>query len=100
MQKAQQSAARGKTIAHLPREPQPAGSGRDVVVSRVLLVLNSRTVPTAIHHAVVIVRDLDASLRFYRHRAGLPGSVPARQASPAGQHCHPPARSRALSGMA
>jgi catechol 2,3-dioxygenase-like lactoylglutathione lyase family enzyme len=36
-----------------------------------LLVLNSGTVPTAIHHAVVIVRDLDASLRFYRDGLGL-----------------------------
>lgn len=35
------------------------------------LVLSSRTVPTAIHHAVVIVRDLDASLRFYRDEPGL-----------------------------
>jgi len=28
-------------------------------------------VPTAIHHAVVIVRDLEASLRFYRDGLGL-----------------------------
>ncbi len=35
------------------------------------LVLSSRTVPTAIHHAVVFVRDLDASLRFYRDGLGL-----------------------------
>jgi catechol 2,3-dioxygenase-like lactoylglutathione lyase family enzyme len=28
-------------------------------------------VPAAIHHTVVIVRDLDASLRFYRDGLGL-----------------------------
>ena len=32
---------------------------------------NFRTVPAAIHHAVLIVRDLDASLRFYRDGIGL-----------------------------
>jgi catechol 2,3-dioxygenase-like lactoylglutathione lyase family enzyme len=36
-----------------------------------LLVLDSRIVPAAIHHAVVIVGDLDASLRFYRDGIGL-----------------------------
>lgn len=34
-------------------------------------MLNSRTVPTAIHHTVLIVADLDASLRFYRDGLGL-----------------------------
>jgi catechol 2,3-dioxygenase-like lactoylglutathione lyase family enzyme len=46
--------------------PGPSGSSHQC-----RLVLNSRTVPTAIHHAVVIVRDLDASLRFYRDGLGL-----------------------------
>jgi catechol 2,3-dioxygenase-like lactoylglutathione lyase family enzyme len=40
------------------------------VVSRVLASAKFRPVP-AIHHAVVIARDLDASLRFYRDGIGL-----------------------------
>jgi catechol 2,3-dioxygenase-like lactoylglutathione lyase family enzyme len=36
-----------------------------------VLVLSSATVSAAIHHTVVIVRDLDASLRFYRDGLGL-----------------------------
>jgi catechol 2,3-dioxygenase-like lactoylglutathione lyase family enzyme len=34
-------------------------------------LLVSRTVPGGIHHSVVIVRDLEASLRFYRDGIGL-----------------------------
>jgi catechol 2,3-dioxygenase-like lactoylglutathione lyase family enzyme len=34
-------------------------------------VLDSRTVPAAIHHTVLIVADLDDSLRFYRDGLGL-----------------------------
>jgi catechol 2,3-dioxygenase-like lactoylglutathione lyase family enzyme len=35
------------------------------------LLLASVTVPGAIHHSVVVVRDLEASLRFYRDGLGL-----------------------------
>ena len=34
-------------------------------------MLGSLTVPGAIHHSVVVVRDLEASLRFYRDGLGL-----------------------------
>jgi glyoxylase I family protein len=35
------------------------------------VLLASLTVPGAIHHSVVVVRDLEASLRFYRDGLGL-----------------------------
>jgi catechol 2,3-dioxygenase-like lactoylglutathione lyase family enzyme len=46
-------------------------SGRGAVAGCVLAGAKFRIVPAAIHHAVVIVRDLDASLRFYRDGLGL-----------------------------
>jgi hypothetical protein len=39
--------------------------------------LASCAVPGGIHHSVVVVRDLEASLRFYRDGLGLDLSGPA-----------------------
>jgi glyoxylase I family protein len=48
--------------------PRPACSPRGWLTAVLLVCL---TVPGAIHHSVVAVRDLEASLRFYRDGLGL-----------------------------
>jgi len=63
---------RAQSQLRTPRHRAPgslvrAGAGGSLTA----VLLASLTVPGAIHHSVVVVRDLEASLRFYRDGLGL-----------------------------
>jgi catechol 2,3-dioxygenase-like lactoylglutathione lyase family enzyme len=62
---------RGQSQLRAPRhrawQSGPRGAGHWLTA----VLLASLTVPGAIHHSVVAVRDLEASLRFYRDGLGL-----------------------------
>jgi catechol 2,3-dioxygenase-like lactoylglutathione lyase family enzyme len=63
---------RGQSQLRAPRHRAPGSPVRAVRVGWLTAVLlASLTVPGAIHHSVVVVRDLEASLRFYRDGLGL-----------------------------
>jgi catechol 2,3-dioxygenase-like lactoylglutathione lyase family enzyme len=63
---------RGQSQLRAPRHRAPGSPVRAVRAGWLTAVLlASLTVPGAIHHSVVVVRDLEASLRFYRDGLGL-----------------------------